>query len=175
MKSLPTDKKTLYYNEFRLSHISQSPFLGHNIRDVNPSDKNSPFNLDDSAMEIVDDVQKSAMRKKNISYINRKTLKSLSGSPEETSKIECSSIMNNSNNLNTKRANKMYCPYCEHCNSINDEKFVDNMSAIGETTNFLNKLVETITNSKYMTEQVPEANFKTLDFVEKVIDVSKPL
>ena len=94
------------------------------------------------------------------------------GDVNNTVTVHNSTILNSSNHKNDKheKNKSYYCPFCEHCNSSIENKN-DVLNSINEAGLFLNRLTETIAASKYLASLTPDIAFKSLNFVENVIDV----
>ena len=164
------NKSTLFNKDFNISNIGKTTLL--NLPELK---KTEVDNFDYSGIGLVEK-DKIVKNRNMISNLYRSTVNSQifnTGSPDDKDvKLNLensnSSILNNSSHINNK---KLFCPFCEHCNSIQDEK-ADIYSSINEGKEFLNKLTETIVSSKYLEDMTPDINFKSLNFVENVIDVS---
>ena len=78
---------------------------------------------------------------------------------------------NGNNNISSNKISnkKLYCPLCQHCNSHSESE--EYLNVINDANNFFSKLTETIIESKHIKDITPEINFKSLNFVEHVIDV----
>jgi len=149
------------------------------IKHLNKKTLNS-FNrskIDISSIKIKNNCSNNDSKPNNINNISNSNIQINHSSSNINFNIsQCNSINSNLGNSNNPHNvplpnKKMYCPFCQHCNSTSDEKLDEYLNILGEASNFFNKLTEAIMDSDIVKSKAPEPTFKSLNFVENVIDV----
>ena len=158
----------MFNKDFRISGISKITAV--NLPDISKGIVNND-NLDECVLEMEKD------KRNYINYINSKTIQSKNNKLYTEVNLDNTSIFNSSQNKGSvdkdnKTPKGFYCPFCEHCNNSTNELKFEGLVIINEATSFLNKLVDTISSSNYLKEITHEINFKSISFVENIINAN---